>query len=306
MRLTNNLRRDFAYQRRSLTVTLLSLLMLLVGCREDDWTPERIERALGVPIPADAVEVSYRGGYIYGGRLELSFRAPPESVSEFVEGICNGILIQGYDPFNSIDTADPVPRSILIKVPHYPHYSRSPDTLITTAGNRCVGRSSTEFQIAVDRRDANLYTVRFEIPCACTDFSDRHGYATYINPLRGTGFPLMVIGMMSVDDEFVLAHDVVCMETQTGYYYQREWFPEAYYGADVQILVDDDPLTPAYIPEDRWELTPRHDADGNFVQPSLWNYCFIPDWPSGLQTMTLNVTTTDGIEHTFSWQFRVN
>jgi hypothetical protein len=190
-------------------------------------------------------------------------------------------------------------------LPRDPHYSHSPNTSVTTLGNRCEGKGAVEYQIAVDGSNPHLYNVRFEIPGAFTDFTLRHGSANYINPIRGSGFPLMVIGMNSVGGEFVVAYREVCMETQSGYYFPPEWFPEEYYGAEVQILVDEEPLPAAYIPENRWQLTPRYDSEGNAVQPSFWAYCVPANWSRGLHTMTINVTTTDGTEHTFSWQFRV-
>src|SRR5215207_2138803 len=123
-----------------------------------------IKDTWGAEVPGDAeqIELTSDGD---APHIWLSFKASPESVSSFTDGICNGILHEGYDPFNAFNSEEPQPNTYLIKLTNTIYYSYSLETSKAVWANRCnptPGGSTQLHQIAVDRSNLELYTVKFE------------------------------------------------------------------------------------------------------------------------------------------------
>ena len=104
---------------------LMMVMVLLAGCES---TSDKVESWLGVPLPADAREVTFREEpEDYTQYRYLQFSASPDSVTQFVGHICGGEVFQGYDPFNAVDTSSPQPNSVLVHLRDSMYYSHSPD-----------------------------------------------------------------------------------------------------------------------------------------------------------------------------------
>jgi hypothetical protein len=108
------------------------------------WDKDSISYFLGVEIPADADDLQFEGiqGRLgsFGNfpNLQFSFRASPNSATAFVKAFCNGQLHTGFNPLASVDSYLPSRNAILIRAVGTIHYSHSPSTPHTTAGNRCA------------------------------------------------------------------------------------------------------------------------------------------------------------------------
>jgi len=303
-------------------VSLMMVILSLAGCGEMS-TPDRVEWWLGAPLPADASNVTFRedSGGAYATYLYLQFSASPESVTQFVDNgridhICVRYegLFPGYDPFNSIDTDAPTPDSVLIKGFFHAHYSHSPNTPNTIYGTRRQLNGIGALQIVVNRTDPNLHTVTVEISpnWSFDNWPYSYPFARYITPLEDTEFPLMVIGMDTIDGEYVVTYREICMNTRESYAdaglycavgLGGPWTP--FLGARVDLFIDNNPLPSAHIPEECGGLIPLSEDGAPIDSFGVWDYCFSPDLTSGRHTMTLQVTTLDGVMHEFAWDFRV-
>jgi hypothetical protein len=297
--------------RTRITIILIAIILLLVGCSVERDMLVAIESWLRVPLPSDANDISFYENN--GGRswlMTLEFNASPDSVDEFTNHLCGGVLYQGYDPFDSIDTDVPTPDSVLFHLWDTVHYSHSLSTIDTIYGNRCSPRWGILLQIIVDKADSNSYAVMIDALANVPIEGYPYAIISAVTPLNNSEFPLDVIGMELANDEYVLAHNVICLETQTsisaytilGLISSRL---ESFLGASLEIFVDNNLLPSAYISEISGVLLPLS-AEGIPIQTyGLWNYCISPDLESDLHTMILYVTTVDGEEHEFSWGFRV-
>jgi hypothetical protein len=268
-----------------------------------------IEAYLGANVPEDASDITFdsdRGNYDLF--IDLSFKSSPESASQFASSICDGVLHEGYDPFNAINTSQIPPQQVyLIKMQTWTHYSYSPDASQSVWGNRCWPFGEGVHQIRLDRTNPVLYEVRFETPGQarwdCEVIPCRPFGQNYIEPI--VEIPLVVIGMgADSNDAFVLVTNEVCVETLLDYILgggitaNDRW---AYLiGANIQVLIDDEPLEPAYISEYGTFRQSQHELDTHY-----FDYCFTRDWQPGIHSMTLNLTTTEAESYTYTWQFRV-
>jgi hypothetical protein len=102
------------------TCAALVLFALWQLSIEGDWDPVMIQRSLGVALPADALDIHYEGANRNGAfgitYLDLTFKAPADSMAAFTEHFCGGILYQQYDPFRSIDDRDRINAQHVIEV----------------------------------------------------------------------------------------------------------------------------------------------------------------------------------------------
>lgn len=102
----------------------------------DRWTTSRLENTFNADFPDD-VEWTVEGRPSLPV-VNVQFSASPEVVEQFVSQLCSGILHAGFDPFNAVQTLEPLPDTILFEDEYSYFYAYSPDTLETTNGNICV------------------------------------------------------------------------------------------------------------------------------------------------------------------------
>src|SRR5258708_39669127 len=126
---------------------------------------EDIERAINSPLPKSAVHVQYN---TENGQLRLSFTASPSDSRNFLQKFCKGILHQGYDPFNAINTAE-VKNGFIIDMDDYYYYSYSPIASAVQFGNRCWDESHGIVQILLDTSDRVQNLVILDFPGICND-----------------------------------------------------------------------------------------------------------------------------------------
>jgi hypothetical protein len=139
---------------------------------DDSWNKESAENFLRTPLPTDVHDVKFGGRTGRGGQLDLSFEASYESVDTFVSQFCKGLLYQGYDPFNAIDTEKQHEGAYLITMEQYyptSYYSYSPNTSDKLFGIRCVallgfgqGNGPAQIQILVDKTSHDAALVKIE------------------------------------------------------------------------------------------------------------------------------------------------
>lgn len=142
---------------------------LLLGAQ---WSLEELEKLFIGNFPKNATDVQYQSLANYA---LLSFSSPPSDALEFAKRFCYGSLIEGYDPFSSIDSNN-LSDDILIQTnPDYFYYSHSINNLNPQMGNRCSDlRRGGLHQIVVYKNDDNLYQVKLEISATCNNQNAPH------------------------------------------------------------------------------------------------------------------------------------
>lgn len=93
---------------------------------DSSYRLEEIEDLIDAKIPKDAVDIEYSSQRGYGFFIRLSFKAPPESALQFANSLCSGVLYQGYDPFNAVNSSLKH-GAHLIRATDFVYYSYSPD-----------------------------------------------------------------------------------------------------------------------------------------------------------------------------------
>lgn len=131
-----------------------------------EWNITSINELLGVSIPPNANDVEYTGHSRRGGRLNLTFNAGEEQVTEFVSMLCNN-LYQGYDPFNAIDVSEPTDNAHFIEIGNVAYYSYSLNTPQTKYGTRCFS-SRGQIQAVLDKSDVDRSLVKLEVLFNCS------------------------------------------------------------------------------------------------------------------------------------------
>lgn len=283
-----------------------------------DWNFEEIVEYIGADYPEGAVEIEHESSHFDRGFfIEVRFKAPPDDAMKFAESICDGVLYQGYDPFDTIDGGQPSPNAHLIFGFGYAYYSYSPNASQSLFGYRCqlhttYGRWE---QIRVDTSNPKLYEVRYEIP---TEQSTRQ-YAPnlffdaahpvweveYLNPT--SNLPFMIVGLMLRDGQYVLVGETICFETRKNFDHDSQnGFPYSIYpreliGKNVVISVDNQVVVDTTISR---RMTLSHPNQQNSENDLLLNYCvFQKAWESGTHTITLHVDMPDFQDET--WTFEV-
>lgn len=109
------------------------------------WNFEEIVEYIDTSYPEDATDIEYdscrfrRSGSQLNCAffINVSFKAPPSQAIAFAENICEGILYQDYDPFNSSLPAEDTSEEVFLVTnlfnPYY-YQSDAPDTIL---GNQC-------------------------------------------------------------------------------------------------------------------------------------------------------------------------
>ena len=265
-----------------------------------------IESYMRLQIPADAKDVEIHGetgGGGYDPYFSLRFRASPNSVAQYVQGICGGVLHQGYDPFNAIDTGDiPPMRPYLIKLRNFTYYSYSPNVSGALWGNRCMPWDDGMYQILVDKSQAEEYQVMVDFPddcevvAACQPIGEN-----YIRP--SLDLPLIIIGLAQLENEYLLISSEICIETQLDYVLvawqgvpKWEWLA----GAQVQVKINETILIPAVV-SDNGRLRPTNTQTDDFE----FNYCVTNSWSPGIHQIEMIIDPLDGTPRTYVWDFVV-
>lgn len=121
-------------------------------------------RLLDIDVPDDATEINLFSHTWQSFNLRVDFKAPPESVAAFNENVCDGVLLQGYNPFDAIDYATP-----FLSDPHiidtgvglvysYPGVN----TTDFHYGNKCW-KNGQKIEILIDKTNPDLYKIVVEL-----------------------------------------------------------------------------------------------------------------------------------------------
>ncbi|MCQ3933231.1 MAG: hypothetical protein DPW16_22520 [Chloroflexi bacterium] len=272
-----------------------------------EWNFEDIVEYLDVPYPEGATDIQYRSNrFDRTFYLELSFKAPPASALRFAEGICGGILYQGYDPFNALATSDPMPGVHLVKNGRFTYYSYSPQASQQLFGHRCPSLKNGRTQlILLDKTDARFYQVRYEVGTSSNyqlyNLPTLSIGNNYINPMHNFR-PFMMVGVAFTDPGYRLVTEEVCFETRQRYTAAVDDIYDDFIGAKVEIWVDDKKMEDAYISQ-YWVLSPkRKEAPDELF---LFNHCLFQEWKSGKHTVEVRITPKEGNSISYSWEFSV-
>jgi hypothetical protein len=268
----------------------------------------------GAEVPSDAqqIELSSDGA----PHIWLRFRASPETVSLFTDGICNGILHDGYDPFNALSSEEPQPNSFLIKLTNIIYYSHSLETSKAVWGNRCIptpGGATQFHQIQVDRSNLELYTVRFEqVGSNCFTRGNlpvcRARGAAYVTPINN--YPLMIVGLKEVNDGYILLGNELCVDTLLTYparlsIWQEKW--NYLDSAQVEIEVDGESFPTGVISSSNHRLIPLSVMNTNLFDRNdiFWNYCLKSEWVHGNHTLHVTINPVEGNQEVYWVEFLV-
>jgi hypothetical protein len=290
----------------SLVVFFLATLFVYINLPRDSSkiSLAEIEAYLGKHIPNDAIDIVVTGKSGYKPYFSIRFKTLPQSMIQFTNNICDGVLHQSYNPFNAVDTVQmPPQRPYLIKLQSFTYFSYSLSTPDTIWGNRCWPFRKGLYQVLVDKGNPDLYALELEVPencekvAACTSIG-----SNYIEPV--SDIPLIVIGMLNQDKNFILISNEVCMETQLGYELSTGWTQirkwKNLINAQVDVWLDDKPLETAYISNDG-RLTKTNNTPDSF----RYDYCFTRNWSEGIHKIKLQIKTNIGQNYDYSWDFLV-
>jgi len=277
--------------------------------QEYEWTFQRALAAFGVPAPMSISNVvdNSQAGQIFN--LDVTFSATPDTVQTFVSGICDGILVQGYDPFVAIASAFPDSPNAILIVDEGIHYSYSPNVGSTVFGSQCRPNGSSVFQIRVDKVDPALYTVKLGyLPTGGTNFPEVP-MAHFELPLDGEAFPLIVVGLNRQRDNLVLIYDRLCMEARLDNFF-RSWNykpfvsfeTRPYIGADVRISIDGRESYAVTI-NDSGKMVAYSDQDD--YREWEWNFCPQVPTSTGRHTVEMMVVTREGVVSEYAWEYIV-
>jgi hypothetical protein len=281
---------------------------------QQELTTAEVFEYFGAPIPRQAQNVVLEDGGFGSSYVAASFQAAPQDAQPFIEGICDGALVQGYDPFIAQDTAEPLAGSILIKMEDFVYYSLSTEAPDTIWGLRCHALTNGVHQLRVDKSDSEMWRIRFEQPggdCLrplspvpqCSDMG-----VEYSNPIDDV--PLMVIGLHEIGDEWVLQHPELCFEflryplSVIGR--QDEW--QRYIGSIMEISIDNVAL-PTGIVHHRQRLLIAEefiiDTDIHGQNDIYWDVCAEREWVAGKHEVMIRVSPVSGAQEVWSFTFVV-
>ncbi len=287
-------------------IACLGLLFLAISnmFSVPQWTTQDINRALSATIPTDATNIAIQGHRARGGFLELEFDAPPQSMRNFAGQLCNGVLYQGYDPFNAIDIAEPFTYTHPIHLDIYSYFSYSPDTPESVLGNRCMTSANSQLQIRINPTKPDLSHTKIDLRFSCEAC-----HSTTLNIISITPeFPLRILGLVAKDNGYVLTGSELCVGFQLDAPYTPEKDWTTLVGAKLLIKLDNQAVATAAL-VDQSKLVQRTDAHGNVdvdTSGGPWYYCLKANLRKGLRMMETQVTASSGKTYAYSWQFQVN
>lgn len=218
---------------------------------ESVMNEEDIAAYLGIPFPDHMTDFTFdaKQGRLFYIRFE--FKAEPETVEEFANHFCNGVLHQGFDPFDLHLLPFPQPLSsspniVLIKERNATYYAYSSSANDDLFGNRCLSEKGHIQNILIDQSNPDHYRVQYETPF---DELNSGGNKNYVQPLND--FPLMLIGVQETDVYTIVTNEI-CLELGAGYYNVPEvWEPIKYLeNGNVQVYFDDVLVDTAQIVDD--------------------------------------------------------
>jgi hypothetical protein len=285
-----------------ISLFLLAAVGLSKLLSEPTWSLPEIDQALTVPIPNNASNLSYKGHPGRAAYLTLSFDAPPDSVKQFTNQFCDGILYASYDPFNAVNISEPYTFAHFIQLHDSTYYSYSPGTANTISGNRCLLTTSAQLQLRVTQKTAALQTVDLELLFACTLCeTPKLNLLTPISDL-----PLYVLGFTSQNGAYLLQGPEMCVNI--GLYTpdsQRKW--SYLRGSQLQISLDKQLVASAFV-ADSGQLRQRRTRDISVDMQNSGNasyYCFEVQLPKGKHVLDLQISTPSGEIHANSWEFQI-
>ncbi len=145
-----------------IAVATFSYIFYSIFSTNDKWTADRLENSFNVDFPDD-VDLTVEGRPSLPV-VNVQFSTSAEVVEQFVSQLCNGILHEGFDPFNAVQTIEPLPEMILFEDEFSYYYAYSPDTLATTRGNICVLDRGGVLLVATEPTNNNgLFSVELEL-----------------------------------------------------------------------------------------------------------------------------------------------
>jgi hypothetical protein len=148
----------------------------------------------------------------------LAFTAPPTSVNQFIANICQGILYEGYNPFNASNSYTSRSNAVVMKAKGYAYFSASINTVKSVFGNRCSFWVWTG-QIKINKSNPQRYAVQFgTLLCTCdVDVMCAAPYAfdnTSYRPLpKDSPIPFVIYGFESTKTEHIMNGSLACVET---------------------------------------------------------------------------------------------
>lgn len=277
--------------------------------QEYEWAFQRVLAAFGAPIPTDISNVIDNSQAGRAVDLDVTFTAMPSTVHTFVSGICNGSLVQGYDPFVAIASAFPDSPNAILIADEAIHYSYSPNVGPTIFGNQCRQNPAAVLQIRVDKSDPVFYKVKLGyLPDGGPSFS-KFPIAHFELPIGGEDFPLIVVGLYRRQSDLVLIHDRLCMESRTqndfrgwGYKPPVPFETRPYIGADVRISIDGRESYAVTI-NDSGKMVAYSDQDD--YREWEWNFCpQVPTSP-GRHRVEMMVVTRESVVSEYAWEYIV-
>jgi hypothetical protein len=276
-------------------VCLLAGIISNLG--DESWNLEEIENYLKVSIPKEARGLKYTSGTNRFVRVELSFEASPKSAIGFTSHFCDGILHQGYDPFNAINIDEQIPGSVKIDMIDYhirSYYSYSPRTSQLKAGVFCYLYSGL-YWVLIDTTDPASYMIRFK------HMADRSPIYADMKPVAD--FPIMVRGLMPELHGGYSAFQRICLDLDPDAVNGADKKWSSLLGADIKILINGKEMPGAYVSNDG--RLARKDGKSNYSDPDshFFKYCLIV-WQGGLHNMTIQLPPSFGGKSTYSWTFR--
>jgi hypothetical protein len=283
-----------------------------IGSDSRDVTTEEILEAFNAPIPSQARNVVLEHDRASSTYVAASFEATPQDAQSFIDRICDGVLIQGYDPFTAEDSGEPLAGSVLMKVREFVYYSHSPETPDTVWGLRCHAFNYGIHQLRVDKSDDLLWHVRFEQPsndCKQLQVPRCHSLGVdYANPIDDA--PLMVVGLQEHDSEWTLVHPELCFEflRLPVALFSPEDGSEQYIGATMEIRVDDIRMLTSIVHQDFRLLSAeefRVDSSLYAQYDIYWDQCARQYWAVGEHEVEITVTPVSGERELWSFVFHV-
>jgi hypothetical protein len=91
-----------------ITIVICAALYFLVKNFEFNETlsKEEINEALGVAVPTSATNVTYTSNTFQDWYFDLRFEVTPNDLAPFTDKICEGVLFQAFNPFDTLDSAE--------------------------------------------------------------------------------------------------------------------------------------------------------------------------------------------------------
>lgn len=302
-----------------LLVLLTSILcwdLLLFLDLRDRTFPEMV-KYLGAPYPSNATDIKLESNNANRSfYIKLRFKAPPDEAMAFARSMCNGVLYEEYNPFQSSIRTDKQQKPFLILEYYYAYYSYTTDANQHYLGNRCPfykrerGVSGKPLFIAVDTSQDDLFEVRFEVGVYMNLLKQtpdvlhyNKTLADYITPLS-SDYPFMVVGLgQKQSGEYYLITDQICFELRSKYYGidapSEQYLALA--GSDVTIYLENTPIIEATISPSGTLHGQDYEPYGDRRDETYFHQCYYQaSWDNGTYDVLVDIAGNE-----FAWSFVV-